>query len=61
MNIKWICIKIKFKDFIWFLIDWFNLIMNLIKFGSLIDEKLILVGQINLIKNLIDEKLSLKA
>jgi hypothetical protein len=35
--------------------------MNLIKIGSLIDEKLILVGQINLIKNLIDEKLSLKA
>jgi len=61
MNIKWICIKIKFEDLIRFLIGWFYLIMNLIKFGSLIDEKLILVGQINLIKNLIDEKLSLKA
>jgi len=61
MNIKWICIKIKFENLIRFLIGWFHLIMNLIKFGSLIDEKLILVGQINLIKNLIDEKLSLKA
>ena len=31
MNIRQICIKIKSKDFIRFLIGWFDLIISLIK------------------------------
>jgi hypothetical protein len=76
VNIGWICIKINYEDFIRFLIGWFYLIMSLIKglikfinyFRPKLSESIkcndlirLVIGQINFIKDLIGEKISLKA
>jgi hypothetical protein len=76
VNVKWICIKIKYGDLIRLLIGWFDLIMGLIKdlikfnnyFGLKLKETIkykdfirLLMSRINFIKDLIGEKLNLKA